>query len=88
VKILEYWKSSQTFFVENVNLKCTKKKNPKTPGIGIVDENKSTIIYTCVNNVPDDNSYNAITYRMIENQIWKRRVEHVSCSKNTEIAMF
>lgn len=43
---------------------------------------------TRVNNVPDNNSYNAITYRMIENQIWKRSIKHGSRSKNTEIAMF
>jgi len=45
-------------------LKCSEKYLRKTPGIGIVDENKCTIIsntYTHVNNVPDDNSYNGIT---------------------------
>jgi len=41
-----------------------------------------------VKNVPDDNSYNGITYRMIENHIRKRHVAHVSRFKNTDIAMF
>lgn len=43
---------------------------------------------TRLKNVPDDNSYNGITYRMIENHIRKRHVAHVSRFKNTEIAMF
>lgn len=43
---------------------------------------------TRLKNVPDDNSYNRITYRMIENHIRKRHVAHVSRFKNTEIAMF